>query len=158
MRPSTVQPLTNRDAGKPGRKMAARRNIRRPNASPNMLRIWNPRLNKKSPRTLHTAALTFPSSQPNWDAKTWMSKVRNLSAMTLESCDWTTGPCKLPGKSTTSTVYWCIASKLKAPRIFLNEQYVLVGGYISIQYICHHVVPKSQLDYDLKYLKIASAS
>ena len=39
--------------------------------------------------------------------------------------------------------------KIKSPTKFLlNEQYVLMGGYISIQYMCYNVVPKklSQLD------------
>ena len=46
------------------RKVASKRNIRRPSASPNML-IWqNPRLNKFS-RTLQPAALTFLPRQPN---------------------------------------------------------------------------------------------
>ena len=53
----------------------------------------------------------------------------------------------------------CIKIKSLA-NCFLNEQYVLMGGYISIQYLCHHVVPKrlSQLDYELNDLKLASAS
>ena len=57
-----------------------------------------------------------------------------------------------------SLLIHCI--KIKRPAIFLNEQYVLVGGYISIQYMCLHVVPKrlSQLDYELNDVKIASAS
>ena len=34
--------------------------------------------------------------------------------------------------SLTSTVYWCIASKLKSPvKFLLNEQYIFVGGNIS---------------------------
>ena len=36
---STVQSRKSRDAGKPGRKVAARRDIRRPGTSPNMLSI-----------------------------------------------------------------------------------------------------------------------
>ena len=67
--------------------VAARRNSRKPIASPNMLSVWqNPRLNKKSSRTLQPAGLTFPTSPTKWVLKTWMSKVRNLSTLTLESC------------------------------------------------------------------------
>ena len=58
-----------------------------------------------------------------------------------------------------SLLMHCI--KIKAPRFFLlNEQYVLMGGYISIQCMCHHVAPKrlSQLDYELNDLKISLAS
>ena len=45
----------------------------------------------------------------------------------------------------TSTVYWCIASKLKAPRNFY---------WMSNMFLCYHVVPKrhSQLDYELNGL------
>ena len=61
--------------GKHGRKVAARRNIRKQSTSPNMLSIWqNPRLNKKSWRTLYPTALTFSVSPAKWDAKTWMSR------------------------------------------------------------------------------------
>ena len=60
MRLLTVQSGKSRDARNPGRMVAARRNIRRPSASPNILSIWqNPRLNKKSSRTHHPAALIF---------------------------------------------------------------------------------------------------
>ena len=60
--------------------------------------IWQkPRLHKKSSRTLHPAALTFSTSTTKSDAESWMSKARKLSAITLESCAWTTGLSKLPG-------------------------------------------------------------
>ena len=66
-----------------------------------MLSIWpNSRLNKKSSRTLHPVTLTVSASPTKRDAKPWMSKVRNLSEMMLESCAWMTGPSKLPGKNT----------------------------------------------------------
>ena len=57
------------------------------------------------------------------------------------------GICKMlaiwsRSKCIISTVYWCIASKLKAPRNFYWMRNVLMGGYIHIQYICYHVVPK----------------
>ena len=59
MQLSTVQSMIGRDAGKPGRKVAARKNIRKPNTSPNMLCIWrNLRPNKKFSRTLHPGAQT----------------------------------------------------------------------------------------------------
>ena len=54
-----------------------------------------------------------------------------------------------------------LQSKLKAHNFFLlNEQYVLMGRYISIQYMCHQLAPKrlSQLDYELNDLEISSAS
>ena len=67
----TVQSRKSGDAGKLERKVAARQNIIRPGASPNMLFIWqNPRLNKKSSRTLYPAALTFFTSPTKWDVKT----------------------------------------------------------------------------------------
>ena len=76
---SAVQERKRGYAGKPGRKVTARRNIRRPSASPNKLSIWqSPRLYKKSPRTLHPAALIFAASPTKWDTKTRMSKARNL--------------------------------------------------------------------------------
>ena len=99
---STVQSRKSREAGKPGRKVAARRNIRRPCTSPNILSIWqNPTLNKKSSRSLHPA--TFSASSTKWGAKTWMSTVGNLSTIMLESCAWMTGPSKLPGKNIMNT-------------------------------------------------------
>ena len=89
--------------GKAGMLEKLEERWRRPSTSPNMLSIWqNPRLNKKSSRTLHSAALT-PSALPTkWDVKPWVSKGRNLSVMMLGSCAWTTGPSKLPGKNTMS--------------------------------------------------------
>ena len=75
--------------------VGARKNIRRQSASPNILSIWrNPR-QKKSWRTLHQTA-----SPTKWDTKTWMSKARNLTALTLENYAWMTGLSKQPGKST----------------------------------------------------------
>ena len=69
MRLSKLRSRKSGDAGKPGRVVAARRNIRWPSASPNMLSIWqNSRLNKKPSRTLHLAALTFLPQQQN---ETW---------------------------------------------------------------------------------------
>ena len=53
-------------------------------SSRNMLFIWwNPNLNKKSSTTLYPA-LTYYTSPTKCDAKAWMSKSGNLSAMTLE--------------------------------------------------------------------------
>ena len=70
----------NGNARKPGRMVAARRNTRWPSALPNILFIWeNPRQNKKCSRTLHPAALTYSNLPTKWDAKSWMSKVKNLS-------------------------------------------------------------------------------
>ena len=67
----TVQSRKSGDAGKPGRTVAARRNIRRPSSTPSMLPIWqNPRLNKKSSRTLHRQLWSFPHWQPNETRKT----------------------------------------------------------------------------------------
>ena len=103
MRLLTVQSRKSRDAGKYRRQVAARRNIRKPSASLNLLSVWqNPKLNTKSSRILHLAALTFSASPTNWDAITWMSKARNLSAMMLERCDWMTRLSKLPVKSNMS--------------------------------------------------------
>ena len=66
-----------------------------------MLSTWQiPRL--KSPRTLHPTALTFSATPTKWPAKTWMPKARNLPAVTLNNCNWTTGPNNLPGISTMS--------------------------------------------------------
>ena len=54
----------------------------------------------------------------------------------------------------TSTVYWCIASKLKAPRIFYWMCSMFLWVEIFIFFVCYHVVPKrhSQLDCELKGL------
>ena len=56
--------------------------------------------------------------------------------------------------SITSTVYWCIASKLKAPRIFYWMSNMFLWVEIFIFFVCYHVVPKrhSQLDYELNGL------
>ena len=58
-----------------------------------------------------------------------------------------------------SQLMHCI--KIKSPANYsLNEQYVLMCGYISIQYVCHHVAPEklSQIDYELNDWKISPAS
>ena len=54
----------------------------------------------------------------------------------------------------TSTVYWCIASKLKAPRIFYWMSNMFLWVEIFLFFVCYHVVPKrhSQLDYELNGL------
>ena len=93
---STVRSRKSGDAGKPGRMVKTRTNIR--SATPRMLSIWrNPRLNMKGTLPVRP---DFSASLTKWDAKTWMSKKVNLSAMVLESCVWMTGPSRLPRKST----------------------------------------------------------
>ena len=59
-----------------------------------------------------------------------------------------------PFSSKTSTVYWCIASKLKAPRNFYWMSNMFLWVEIFIFFVCYHVVPKrhSQLDYELNGL------
>ena len=54
----------------------------------------------------------------------------------------------------TSTVYWCIASKLKAPRNLYWMSSMFLWVEIFIFFVCYHVVPKrhSQLDYELNGL------
>ena len=54
----------------------------------------------------------------------------------------------------TSTVYWCIASKLKAPRNFYWMSNMFLWVEIFIFIVCYHVVSKrhSQLDYELNGL------
>ena len=54
----------------------------------------------------------------------------------------------------TSTVYWCIASKLKAPRNFYWMSNMFLWMEIFLFFVCYHVVPKrhSQLDYQLNGL------
>ena len=54
----------------------------------------------------------------------------------------------------TSTVYWCIASKLKAPWNFYWMSNMFLCVEIFIFFVCYHVVPKrhSQLDYELNGL------
>ena len=54
----------------------------------------------------------------------------------------------------TSTVYWCIASKLKAPRNFYWMSNMFLWVEIFLFFVCYHVVPKrhSQLDYELNGL------
>ena len=50
----------------------------------------------------------------------------------------------------TSTVYWCIASKLKAPRnlYWMSNMFLWVEVFLFL--VCYHIVPKrhSQLDYE----------
>ena len=55
---------------------------------------------------------------------------------------------------TTSTVYWCIASKLKAPRNFYWMSNMFLWVEIFLFFVCYHVVPKrhSQLDYEFNGL------
>ena len=55
------------------------------------------------------------------------------------------------GHCYTSTVYWCFASKLKAPRNFYWMSNMFLWVEIFIFFVCYHVVPKrhSQLDYEL---------
>ena len=55
---------------------------------------------------------------------------------------------------TTSTVYWCIASKLKAPWIFYWMSNIFLWVELFLFFVCYHVVPKrhSQLDYELNGL------
>ena len=97
---STVQLRKSPDTVQLRKKVRERSNIRRPSALTNMLSNWkNSRLKEKSQSILHWAVLTFSASSTQWDVKNWMSKARNLSAMTLESCAWMTGQRKLPGKS-----------------------------------------------------------
>ena len=54
----------------------------------------------------------------------------------------------------TSTVYWCIASKLKAPWNFYWMSNMFLWVEIFLYFVCYHVVPKrhSQLDYELNGL------
>ena len=56
--------------------------------------------------------------------------------------------------SITSTVYWCIASKLKAPWNFYWMSNMFLWVEIFLFFECYHVVPKrhSQLDYELNGL------
>ena len=51
----------------------------------------------------------------------------------------------------TSTVYWCIASKLKAARNLYWMSNMFLWLEIFLFFVCYHVVPKrhSQLDYEL---------
>ena len=60
----------------------------------------------------------------------------------------------LDSQSHTSTVYWCIASKLKAPRNFYWMSNMFLWVEIFLFFVCYHVVPKrhSQLDYELNGL------
>ena len=55
----------------------------------------------------------------------------------------------------TSTVYWCIASKLKAPRNLYWMSNMFLWVEIFIFFVCYHVVPKrhSQLDYEFNGLQ-----
>ena len=67
-------------------------------------------------------------------------------------------PCQIPDriryKIETSTVYWCIASKLKAPWNFYWMSNMFLWVEIFLFFVCYHVVPKrhSQLDYELNGL------
>ena len=66
--------------------------------------------------------------------------------------DWPT--TLAPSNTTTSTVYWCIASKLKAPRNFYWMSNMFLWVEIFIFFVCYHVVPErhSQLDCELNGL------
>ena len=59
-----------------------------------------------------------------------------------------------PAQQGTSTVYWCIASKLKAPWNFYWMSNMFLWVEIFLFFVCYHVVPKrhSQLDYELNGL------
>ena len=65
-------------------------------------------------------------------------------------------PCgaENPIQYTPSIVYWCIASKLKAPRNLYCINNMFFGMDIFLFFVCYHVVPKrhSQLDYELNDL------
>ena len=54
----------------------------------------------------------------------------------------------------TSTVYWCIASKLKAARNLYWMSNMFLWVEIFLFFVCYHVFPKrhSQLDYELNDL------
>ena len=57
--------------------------------------------------------------------------------------------------SRTSTVYWCIASKLKAARNLYWMSNMFLWVEIFLFFVCYHVFPKrhSQLDYELMICK-----
>ena len=57
-------------------------------------------------------------------------------------------------QSPTSTVYWCIASKLKAPQNLYWMSNMFLWVEIFLFFVCCPVVPKrhSQLDYELNRL------
>ena len=59
-----------------------------------------------------------------------------------------------PWSGETSTVYWCIASKSKAPWNFYWMSNMFLWVEIFLFFVCYHVVPKrhSQLDYELNGL------
>ena len=65
------------------------------------------------------------------------------------------GPCsEMKFNDFTSTVYWCIASKLKAPRNLYWMSNMFLWVEIFIFFVWYHVVPKrhSQLGYKLNGL------
>ena len=101
MQLSIMQSRESGDAGKPGRMTASRRNIRRTSASPNMLSMLPtgkiPGKTRSPQGPLTQQLWAFPPHQLI-DAKSWMSKARKLSAMTLESCSWMAWLNKLAGK------------------------------------------------------------
>ena len=74
-----------------------------------------------------------------------------MSATSL-SCGQPWGLASIPWA--TSTVYWCIASKLKAPWNFYWMSNMFLWVEIFLFFVCYHVVPKrhSQLDYELNGL------
>ena len=130
MRLSTVQSRESEDAGKPGRMVAASRDIRRPYVSPKMLSIWqNPRPNKKFGRALHPAVPTYSASPTKWDEETWMSRAGNLFPVTLESCAWMTGGLDKPHRKST----------MRASQIFELDPESLAEVYPveSLAPICH---------------------
>ena len=61
---------------------------------------------------------------------------------------------RTPFQYPTGTVYWCIASKLKAPRNLYWMSNMFLWVEMFLLFVCYHVVPKrhSQLDYELNGL------
>ena len=94
--------------------------------------------------------------------ETPMAFMRNHCIMELlfecvHACWWDNDSNSLQAyawQESTSTVYWCIASKLKAPWNFYWMSNMFLWVEIFLFFVCYHVVPKrhSQLDYELNGL------
>ena len=87
----------------------------------------------------HGMRLPSSMSIPPWP--TWIILLAGHRAVLLSSVS-------------TSTVYWCIASKIKAARNLYWMSNMFLWVEIFLFFVCYHVFPKrhSQLDYKLNDL------
>ena len=92
----------------------------------------------------------FDNSLPRYNNIALYYAVDTTASLPLFRCQWH-GSKSYGQQYHTSTVYWCIASKLKAARNLYWMSNMFLWLEIFIFFVCYHVVPKrhSQLDYEL---------